>query len=564
MGRGVTQEPIERASDFSWKGTMKKTTLAQRLLLINGALIVLLLMAAVFVGVMMARLSASADRINQSNVPQLMLIGELELNVTRTSLQLRHAILARTPEELAATLADVGEKKTLLRDRLATFGQGMLEPAGREAFAPLPALMDEFWAQGEANVALIQAGKKDEAFAFLVDKTIPARNRLLAPLAAEKKRQGELLSGRISDVKDIADLDRNIVLAVVMLVALGLGGLSWYMRRVTRDLGADPDDLKRVADAVAGGDLAVNIPLRAGDTESTMAALRTMTSRLAASVRSVRQGAESVANASAEIASGNSDLSGRTEQQASALEETSSSMEELGSTVNQNADNARNASGLAHSASTLAVKGGEVVGQVVNTMLAISDSSRQIADIIGTIDGIAFQTNILALNAAVEAARAGEQGRGFAVVAGEVRSLAQRSAEAAKQIKGLITTSAERVAQGNQLVDQAGSTMADIVQAIRRVTTLMEEISAASAEQSAGVNQVGSAVTQMDQATQQNAALVEQIAAAASSLQSQAAELVQAVSVFQLDPGQGQGAPRRGGHAALSHQGSGSLRLAAP
>jgi methyl-accepting chemotaxis protein len=248
----------------------------------------------------------------------------------------------------------------------------------------------------------------------------------------------------------------------------------------------------------------------------------------------VRGSADSVANASAEIAQGNNDLSARTEHQASALEETAASMEELNSTVQQNAENARQANQLAMQASTVAVQGGEVVGQVVETMKGINDASRKINDIISVIDGIAFQTNILALNAAVEAARAGEQGRGFAVVASEVRSLAGRSADAAKEIKQLISTSVDRVEQGTALVDKAGETMTEVVTSIRRVTDIMGEISAASSEQSAGVAQVGEAVTQMDQATQQNAALVEEMAAAASSLKSQANELVQVVGVFKL------------------------------
>jgi methyl-accepting chemotaxis protein len=257
-----------------------------------------------------------------------------------------------------------------------------------------------------------------------------------------------------------------------------------------------------------------------------------MQANLARIVGSVQQGSEGVASASAQIAQGNNDLSARTEQQASALEQTAASMEQLSSTVQQNADTARKANQLAMNASSVAVQGGAVVGQVVQTMKGINDSSRKIFDIISVIDGIAFQTNILALNAAVEAARAGDQGRGFAVVASEVRSLAGRSAEAAKEIKSLIGASVERVEQGTTLVDQAGTTMTGLVESIKRVTDLMSEISAASSEQATGVSQVGDAVAQMDQVTQQNAALVEEMAAAASSLNAQAGELLQTVAVF--------------------------------
>ena len=291
----------------------------------------------------------------------------------------------------------------------------------------------------------------------------------------------------------------------------------------------------RVADRLAEGDLTSAV--RPAGNDETMRLLKAM-DRMQASfggiVRVVQGNAHSVALSSAEIAQGNHDLSARTESQASALEQTAASMEELSSTVKQNADNARQANQLAMNASTVAVKGGEVVSQVVETMKGINESSRKISDIISVIDGIAFQTNILALNAAVEAARAGEQGRGFAVVASEVRSLAGRSAEAAKEIKGLIGASVTRVEQGTTLVDQAGVTMTEVVSSIKRVTDIMGEISAASNEQSQGVSQVGEAVTQMDQATQQNAALVEQMAAAAGSLKSQASELVQSVAVFRL------------------------------
>jgi methyl-accepting chemotaxis protein len=271
---------------------------------------------------------------------------------------------------------------------------------------------------------------------------------------------------------------------------------------------------------------------------SVLALMGAMQSQLVGLIGQVRISADSIATASAQIAQGNNDLSGRTEEQASALEETAASMEQLGTTVKQNAENALQADQLAQGASVVAIKGGDVVGQVVATMKGINDSSKKITDIISVIDGIAFQTNILALNAAVEAARAGEQGRGFAVVASEVRNLAGRSAEAAKEIKSLISTSVERVEQGTALVNQAGVTMTEVVGSIKRVTDIMVEISAASTEQSAGVAQVGEAVRRMDQATQQNAALVEESAAAAESMKAQAQQLVQAVASFKLGHGE--------------------------
>jgi methyl-accepting chemotaxis protein len=327
------------------------------------------------------------------------------------------------------------------------------------------------------------------------------------------------------------------------LAALGLAGFGlWIRRAVWAAVGGEPAVAAAMARSVAHGDLSVDVPMAHGDRSSIMAAMRQMSEALTVIVTQVRSSSDSIAAGSSEIAQGNNDLSARTEQQAAALEETAASMEELSSTVKQTADNARQANQLALEASSVAIKGGEVVSRVVDTMKGINDSSKKIADIISVIDGIAFQTNILALNAAVEAARAGEQGRGFAVVASEVRNLAGRSADAAKQIKSLIIASVERVEQGTVLVDQAGATMLEVVTSIKRVTDIMGEISAASAEQSAGVAQVGEAVSQMDQATQQNAALVEESAAAAESLKVQAQQLVQSVAVFKLAHNSGSGA----------------------
>ena len=337
-----------------------------------------------------------------------------------------------------------------------------------------------------------------------------------------------------ADLAKIKDLNRLTWLGLAILQVLLWFVIRWIVRRQLRPLGAEPRDAAQLARSVAAGDLTAKISLKSRDTHSMMAQLLLMQRDLTKIVARVRQDSEGVATASAEIAQGNEDLASRTQNQAAALEETASSMEELTSTVNQNAESARTANRLAESASSVAVKCGDVVGQVVETMKDISESSGRISSIITLIDGIAFQTNILALNAAVEAARAGEQGRGFAVVASEVRSLAGRSAEAAREIKDLISASVNRVDQGTALVSQAGATMAEVVDSIARVAKIMSEISDASEEQARGLSQVGQAVQQMDDATQQNAAMVEQITAAASNLKSLAAQLVQTVSVFKL------------------------------
>ena len=475
--------------------------------------------------------AAAADTANV-RVPQLDRIASIELNITRVSLQVRHAILSRTPEELAATLADVGEKRKLIDQLMADYDRAITTEKGREYYNRLVPAIAHFWEVGGANLKLVQDGQKAEAFDFLVEKTIAARNVVLQQAAGMVKYQSDMLDEELASVSREGSSTLRLLLALVISSMVGLLLFAWHFAaQLNQRIAAS----RSVADRVRDGDLTQPVLDTARDEFSPLLqALQQMQDGLARVVGTVRQGADGVATASTEISSGNQDLSRRTEQQASSLQQTAASMEQLGGTVRQNADNASQANQLALGASRVARDGGTVVAEVVNTMKGIHDSSRRIADIIGTIDGIAFQTNILALNAAVEAARAGEQGRGFAVVASEVRSLAQRSAEAAREIKGLISASVEQVERGNTLVERAGSTMTEVVAAIQRVTDIMGEISSASAEQSSGVNQVGQAVTLMDQATQQNAALVEQSAASAETLRQQAQQLVQAVAVFKL------------------------------
>lgn len=358
-----------------------------------------------------------------------------------------------------------------------------------------------------------------------VQKSMKALNQLQLDVA---KRQFTASQTRYAVVRNIA----------IAAIALGLALSAWLGFILIRAITGPLNTAVRLARAVAAGDLTQQVDVHStNEVGQLMQALKDMNDNLVKVVGQVRSGTDTVATASAQIAAGNLDLSSRTEEQASSLEETASSMEELTSTVKQNAENARQANQLVVSTADVAAKGGQVVGQVVDTMASIKSSSRKIADIIGVIDGIAFQTNILALNAAVEAARAGEQGRGFAVVASEVRNLAQRSAGAAKEIKTLIEDSVGKVDTGGKLVDEAGKTMDEIVTSVKRVTDIMSEIAAASQEQSAGIEQVNQAVAQMDEVTQQNAALVEEAAAAAESLQDQAGKLAEAVSVFKLEGG---------------------------
>ena len=379
------------------------------------------------------------------------------------------------------------------------------------------------------------AGETQVATDILIKELRPVQRKWVESLNELAALEEKLNAESTTEAARAYTQARNTMLAFSVL-ALLIAAVAGFLitRSLTRQLGGEPDEAATIASRIAAGDLATDIQLRSGDDSSMLFAMKTMRDDLAGIVSQVRSGTDTIATASGQIASGNLDLSSRTEQRASSLEETASSMEELTSTVKQNADNARQARQLAVTASNVASEGGTVVAQVVETMGAIDASSRKIVDIISVIDGIAFQTNILALNAAVEAARAGEQGRGFAVVATEVRSLAQKSAAAAREIKTLIGDSVEKVEAGGRLVTQAGATMQDVVASVQRVTDIMAEISAASHEQSAGIEQVNQAIAQMDQVTQQNAALVEEAAAAAGSMQEQAANLSQVVSVFRL------------------------------
>jgi methyl-accepting chemotaxis protein len=367
-----------------------------------------------------------------------------------------------------------------------------------------------------------------EEFQPALDAYLNAINKLVS-------LQGHMINNSAHKVDDAFYVAEWTVMGLgLFALLLGIAAAGIIARSLTRQLGGEPANAAAIANSIASGDLAVQITVAPGDRRSLLYSIAAMRDQLSRVVTQIRSGADTMATASSEIAAGNLDLSSRTEQQAGSLEETASAMEQLTSTVKQNADNARQANHLAVSASGIAVEGGEAVARVIDTMSSINTSARKIVDIISVIDGIAFQTNILALNAAVEAARAGEQGRGFAVVASEVRSLAQRSAAAAKEIKVLIGDSVEKVDAGSRLVQQAGDTIGQVVSSVKRVTDIVGEISAASHEQSVGIEEVNRAITQMDQVTQQNAALVEQAAAAAASLQDEAARLAQVVSVFTL------------------------------
>lgn len=509
--------------------------------LLTGFLVISILGAIVAgIGIVnMSRLSDKADELYEMELMGLSHVKEANVFLGYVGRSRGDVLLSTTLQEREANAEQIRKHAATLNDYM-------------DRAKPLfvTARAQELFAQYERSALAYEKGLMT-AVSLLNNEPLQQRSDALGQILVEARGHAVALDSILTELSNIKEArakqaaeettalyEKSRLFMIMLVIGSTLIGLAigvLITRNLTRQLGGEPDYAVNVAGRIAAGDLTVAIDTKTGDKISLLYAMRTMRDSLVKIVSQVRTGTDMVATATGQIAAGNLDLSSRTEQQASALEETASSMEELTSTVKQNSENANQANQLAASASGVAVKGGQVVDQVVTTMEAINTSSKKIVDIIGVIDGIAFQTNILALNAAVEAARAGEQGRGFAVVATEVRSLAQRSASAAKEIKSLIGDSVGKVEEGSKLVTEAGSTMHEIVASVRRVTDIMAEISAASVEQSSGIDQINQAISQMDEVTQQNAALVEEAAAAAQSLQDQAGTLSQVVSVFKLD-----------------------------
>ena len=510
----------------------KNLTIKARLLCVIGFLAIELV-AGFAVGILNLEKSNDAMQgMYDNRLVALAQLGDVERAVMLNQILVAKAI--QNSASMAPILEQIEANTALANKSWAAYSATEMADDEKRLAQQFAASRERFLAMAmKPMIAALKEGDVDRATARMNGPMHSLAVPMGKELAGLVKIQTEVAAADYKRSQETAALVRIVCFAGLVVGLLFAGVLGWLLvRAIVRPL----EDAIRIAGAVAQGDLTQRIDVRSNDeTGRLMAALRDMNDALVEIVSRVRSGSDTMATASAEIADGNLDLSSRTEQQAASLEETASSMEELTSTVRQNADNARQANVLAGSASQVAGKGGAVVAQVVETMGAINTSAGKIVEIIAVIDGIAFQTNILALNAAVEAARAGEQGRGFAVVAGEVRSLAQRSAAAAKEIKSLIDDSVGKVRHGTELVDQAGATMKDIVESVSRVTDIMAEISAASQEQNAGIEQVNVAIVQMDQTTQQNAALVEQASAAAQSLQHEAASLARTVGAFRIE-----------------------------
>ncbi|TKC87798.1 chemotaxis protein [Trinickia terrae] len=465
----------------------------------------------------------------------------------RASLELRDALsnlrLSEYRLAAASSVADAQAVDSRMPPRIAAYDRAnadlqrfVSEPEETSAYGEVQALMPRYMELDQQVRSLATQGHMDQAMTVLKGGSGPIRDAIDKDIQtiAKFNEKGAAREGAAAESAYRGTIRLVIVLIVVAAACAGLLA-TLISRSLIRQLGGEPREAAEIANAVASGNLRVAVPLRPGDDSSLMHSLSAMEAQLIGMVRHIQRSSETISVTAGEIAQGNADLSQRTEQQAASLEETASTMEQITSTVSRNADNAKLASGLAGSGSEVAQRGGREIGQVVSSMHRISGNSTRVTEIIGVIEGIAFQTNILALNAAVEAARAGEQGKGFAVVAGEVRALAQRSADAAKEIKELITESVSQIEAASGLVEDAGRTMTEIVTSAGRTTNIMKEIASAAEEQSTAIAQVNIAVTQMDQVTQQNAALVEQASAAAFSLAEQAAQLREAVAVFSVD-----------------------------
>ena len=507
------------------------------------ALVLVLLVVVTVVGIVnMAQIQNRLDHVVSVNNVVTRLVVDMRNNVSERVTSLRTLTLMTDPADMEPELNRFKEQ-TAKYDALQ---QKLAEKFSAEASAEEKALLAQVKeAESVAMPAIAKASElylannAVDATRVMVKEIRPAQKKWLEALDQLGKLEDKLNTQTQVDAEAAFGNTRNFMLVLLAVaVAMGVAAATAITRGLLAQLGGEPGYTAKIAGSIAHGDLSVAIDTKASDRGSLLTEMKQMRNSLVEIVSQVRRGTHTITVASREIAAGNTDLSSRTELQASSLEKTASAMEELTSTVKQNADNAREANQLAATASNVARKGGDVVSQVVGTMGEINSSASKIADIIGVIDGIAFQTNILALNAAVEAARAGEQGRGFAVVASEVRNLAQRSAAAAKEIKTLIGDSVEKIERGSKLVGQAGVTMDEVVSSVKRVTDIMSDIAAASAEQSAGIAQVNTSIIEMDAMTQQNAALVEEAAAAAQSLQDQAGELARVVSIFKLDEGE--------------------------
>jgi methyl-accepting chemotaxis protein len=508
------------------------------------ALVLILLIAVTSLGI--SRMALIQDRlediVNVSNVKSRLII-DMRAIVYDRQVSLRNLTLLTDIDDMSKDLKKIDEQSKSYNEKETKLAEMLKNEHGTsEENTLFTKLKDkEKAAASLPNMArdLGLANNPESATIALIKKIRPVQDewfKVLDELVNLEDKQNALVA---EEAKSAFGNARNVLLMLGGLaLILGIIAAVIITRSLLKQLGGEPDYAADIASQIAAGDLSGIIDTDNGDTESLLAEMKTMRDSLVNIVGQVRVGTDTIATASREIATGNLDLSSRTEQQASSLEKTTASMKELTTTVKQNADNAREANKLAASASDVARQGGVVVAEVVDTMSSINESAKKIVDIISVIDGIAFQTNILALNAAVEAARAGEQGRGFAVVASEVRSLAQRSAAAAKEIKTLIGDSVEKVEIGSKLVGQAGATIDEVVSSVRHVTDIIAEISAASQEQSSGIEAVNLAIIEMDGMTQQNAALVEEAAAAAQSLQDQAGELAKVVSIFKLNPGE--------------------------